>query len=272
MTLLGRAGYGHCRVAGVLARLANDGSSTVRQIPFAGRGQLAVKRARMYEVHLTSTQPLFLSESDQIPLINRFLLMDSTGITVGVGEMVRKEEMRLPLRILSKTRGQDDCPWSKQTLDPHFIVQAQAVTVLTIGCLEAVEPHLLWLDDGCSYTDAEHSVIRTAVHGGATVLATFGSLVRQDPIPSSIGSHIRSPLCRLLEDCGFALVEICRSAAALPTESRLSGHKPTHKAAATKVPQVACRRRPALASRPALSASALEEVFFPDDFPDEVRW
>lgn len=66
MTLLGRAGYGHCRVASVLARLTTDGSSVIRQIPFVAQGQLAVKRGRMYELHLTSTQPLFLSESDQV--------------------------------------------------------------------------------------------------------------------------------------------------------------------------------------------------------------
>ena len=120
MTLLGRAGYGHCRVASVLARLSSDGSSVLRQVPLANRGQLAAKRGRMYELHLTSTQPLFLSESDQIPLINRFLLMDSTGMTVGVGEVARQQEMRLPLRILSKSPQQQP-DWKKQ-LDAHFIV------------------------------------------------------------------------------------------------------------------------------------------------------
>ena len=118
MTLLGRAGYGHCRLASILARLTSDGSSVLRQVPLANRGQLAVKRGRMYELHLTSTQPLFLSQSDQIPLINRFLLMDTTGMTVGVGEAVRQQEMRLPLRILSKSPQPPD--W--KMLDAHFIV------------------------------------------------------------------------------------------------------------------------------------------------------
>ena len=116
MTLLGRAGYGHCRVASVLARLTADGSSVVRNIPFAARGQLAVKRGRMYELHLVSTQPLFLSESDQIPLINRILLMDSTGITVGVGEVLRQKEMRRPLRILIKSP-RLECPFPKAVLE-----------------------------------------------------------------------------------------------------------------------------------------------------------
>ena len=81
----------------------------------------------------------------QIPLINRFLLMDNTGTIVGVGEAVRQKEMRLPLRILSKSPRVD---WT--VLDTHFIVETETVTVLTMEALEAVTPHLLWLNDTCS--------------------------------------------------------------------------------------------------------------------------
>ena len=81
LTLLGRTGHGHCHVVGILARLAPDGT-VLRRVPPAAQGQLAAKRGRTYEIHFSSTRPLFLSESDQVPLINRFVLMDSTGMTV----------------------------------------------------------------------------------------------------------------------------------------------------------------------------------------------
>ena len=67
LTLLGRTGHGHCKVVGILARLAPDGT-VLRRVPPAVQGQLAAKRGRTYEIHFSSTRPLFLSESDQVPL------------------------------------------------------------------------------------------------------------------------------------------------------------------------------------------------------------
>jgi hypothetical protein len=72
MTLLGRVGYGHVRVVSMLSLLSpDDGTSVLKRFLISARGRVKAKRGRMYEMHLSSNQPLFLSESDQIPLINR---------------------------------------------------------------------------------------------------------------------------------------------------------------------------------------------------------
>ena len=192
--------------------------------------------------------------------------MDSTGITVGVGEVLRQKEMRRPLRILIKSP-RLECPFPKAVLEPHFIVEVKTVTKLTMDSLETTAPHLLWLDDACSYTENEHTVIRTAMKSGSTVFACLGhSDMGQSSTSSSIGSTVRSSLQPLLDCCGFVLVNVYPSSAVLPT----IGHHVAHKAMATTIGGKSRRRRPG-PSRRGRTQFAVGEIAFPDDFPDEVR-
>jgi hypothetical protein len=141
--------------------------------------------------------------------------MDTTGETVGVGEAIREHEMRAPLRILMQS---EQCPCVGAVLDEHFIVTTHTASVLTMEALEEHAPHILWLDDagertelsfsnfflhdalpsqawdsrmehsdkGCFHTvdccETVHDVVRAAIDGGVTVLASVGHAAGQNTV------------------------------------------------------------------------------------------